>query len=110
MDGERTRHADAFGHRGVDQRVEGVVTQQLEHRLRVRRVWPDVPRDKAVNARERAGGSGLGHGMKVMLPSMRWLFFTTPPSDGASNMALDEALMLYAARNGDAVFRVYGFS
>jgi lipoate-protein ligase A len=41
---------------------------------------------------------------------MRWLYVVTPPADGPSNMALDEALMLRAARTGDAVFRVYGFS
>ena len=41
---------------------------------------------------------------------MRWLFFLTPPADGAYNMALDEALMARAARTGDAVFRVYGWS
>ena len=43
---------------------------------------------------------------------MRWLFFVTPAADGASNMALDEALMLRAARSrgGDAVFRVYSWS
>ena len=41
---------------------------------------------------------------------MRWLFCVTPPSDGANNMALDEALMRRAARTGDAVFRLYSWS
>lgn len=41
---------------------------------------------------------------------MRWHFLLTPPADGASNMALDEALMRRAARTGDAVFRVYSWS
>ena len=41
---------------------------------------------------------------------MRWLFFVTPPADGAYNMALDEALMRRAARTGDAVLRVYSWS
>jgi lipoyl(octanoyl) transferase len=41
---------------------------------------------------------------------MRWHFLRTPHADGASNMALDEALMRRAARTGDAVFRVYGWS
>jgi lipoate-protein ligase A len=41
---------------------------------------------------------------------MRWLFFPTAPADGASNMALDDALMRRAARTRDAVFRVYGWS
>ena len=34
----------------------------------------------------------------------------TAPTDGASNMALDEALMARAARTGEAVLRVYGWS
>jgi lipoyl(octanoyl) transferase len=41
---------------------------------------------------------------------MRWHFYATPAADGCSNMALDEALMLRAARTGEAVFRVYGWS
>jgi lipoyl(octanoyl) transferase len=41
---------------------------------------------------------------------MRWLSLLTPSLDGASNMALDEALMLRAARTGEGVFRVYGWS
>ncbi len=45
-----------------------------------------------------------------MLPSMRWLFLVTPPADGPSNMALDEALMRHVARHGEAIFRVYGWS
>jgi lipoyl(octanoyl) transferase len=45
-----------------------------------------------------------------MLVSMRWHFTVTTPSDGAANMALDEALLHRAARTGDAVFRVYGWS
>ncbi len=43
---------------------------------------------------------------------MRWHFHPTSPpyADGAFNMAFDEALMLRAARTGEAVFRVYGWS
>lgn len=41
---------------------------------------------------------------------MRWLFLRTPAADGPYNMALDEALQRRAARTGDAVFRVYGWS
>jgi lipoate-protein ligase A len=41
---------------------------------------------------------------------MHWLFFLTPASEGAYNMALDEALMRRAARTGDSVFRVYSWS
>lgn len=41
---------------------------------------------------------------------MRWHFYVTPAADRAHNMALDEALMRRAARTGDAVFRVYGWS
>jgi len=41
---------------------------------------------------------------------MRWHFYQTPPATGSYNMALDEALMLRAARTGQAVFRVYGWS
>lgn len=45
-----------------------------------------------------------------MLRSMRWLFWLTPPADGPSNMALDEALMRRALRTREAVFRVYDWS
>lgn len=45
-----------------------------------------------------------------MLVSMRWHFTVTAPSDGVANMALDEALLRRAARTGDGVFRVYGWS
>lgn len=41
---------------------------------------------------------------------MRWHFLLTRPADAAYNMALDEALMRRAARTGDAVFRLYGWS
>jgi lipoate-protein ligase A len=41
---------------------------------------------------------------------MRWHFLVTPPADGATNMALDEALMRRAAASGEAVFRIYGWS
>ncbi|HMC56285.1 MAG TPA: hypothetical protein VKH19_13980 [Gemmatimonadaceae bacterium] len=41
---------------------------------------------------------------------MHWLFFVSPPADGPANMALDDALMRRAARTGEAVFRVYGWS
>ncbi len=48
--------------------------------------------------------------MKVMLRRMRWHFLVTPPADGATNMALDEALMHWAGASGEAVFRIYGWS
>jgi lipoate-protein ligase A len=43
---------------------------------------------------------------------MRWHFLLESPAsaDGVRNMALDEALMRRAARTGEAVFRVYGWS
>lgn len=41
---------------------------------------------------------------------MHWRFVVTPPAEGPSNMALDEALMRRAARTGEGVFRVYGWS
>lgn len=41
---------------------------------------------------------------------MRWHFLVTPPADGATNMALDEALMRRAGASGEAVFRIYGWS
>lgn len=34
----------------------------------------------------------------------------SPPADGASNMALDEALLLRAGRTGATIYRVYGWS
>ena len=40
----------------------------------------------------------------------RWRVLLTAPLDGASNMALDEALMARAARTGEAVLRIYGWS
>jgi lipoate-protein ligase A len=41
---------------------------------------------------------------------MRWYFHLSEPAPGVRNMALDEALMTRAARSGDGVFRVYGWS
>jgi len=41
---------------------------------------------------------------------MRWHFLVTPPDDGATNMALDEALMRRAASTREAVFRIYGWA
>lgn len=37
----------------------------------------------------------------------RWAVLVTPPLPGASNMALDHALMHRAARTGEAVLRIY---
>jgi len=45
-----------------------------------------------------------------MLPFMRWHFLFSAAADGATNMALDEALMRRAGRTGEAVFRVYSWS
>lgn len=39
-----------------------------------------------------------------------WRMLITNPLDGATNMALDEALMLRAERTGEAVLRIYGWS
>ena len=44
------------------------------------------------------------------LPAPRWRLLRTPPLDGASNMALDLALMRRAARTGEWVMRVYAWS
>jgi lipoate-protein ligase A len=41
---------------------------------------------------------------------MRWHFHISPPADGATNMALDEALMQRASRTGNAACRIYGWS
>jgi lipoyl(octanoyl) transferase len=41
---------------------------------------------------------------------MRWHFLVSSAAGGAHNMALDEGLMRLAARSGDAVFRVYGWT
>jgi len=41
---------------------------------------------------------------------IRWRVLISAPLDGASNMALDEALMLRATRVDEAVLRVYGWS
>lgn len=38
---------------------------------------------------------------------MRWRLLLSPPLDGATNMAVDEALLARAARSGEAVCRVY---
>jgi lipoyl(octanoyl) transferase len=37
----------------------------------------------------------------------RWAILVTPPLPGADNMALDHALMLRAARTGEATLRIY---
>lgn len=55
-------------------------------------------------------GSGRGHALKAMLPSMHWHFLRSTPGDGATNMAVDEALMRLARRNGHATLRVYAWS
>lgn len=41
---------------------------------------------------------------------MTWRYLVTPPSTGAENMALDEALMQRAAASGEWVLRVYSWS
>jgi lipoate-protein ligase A len=41
---------------------------------------------------------------------MRWYFHLSEPASGVQNMAVDEALMARAARTGDGIFRVYGWS
>jgi lipoate-protein ligase A len=44
------------------------------------------------------------------LTGVRWRVLLSEPLDGASNMALDEALMLRAGRTKEAVLRVYGWA
>lgn len=39
-----------------------------------------------------------------------WAFWRTAPADGARNMAIDAALLAYAGRTGQAVFRTYQWS
>jgi lipoate-protein ligase A len=41
---------------------------------------------------------------------MRWHFTVSRPADGPTNMALDEALVRWSARTGNANCRVYGWS
>src|SRR4051812_37671537 len=41
---------------------------------------------------------------------LMWRLLHSSPSTGAFNMALDEALMYYAAETGSWIFRVYGWS
>lgn len=41
---------------------------------------------------------------------MQWHFLTSPPGSGDYNMAFDEALMRWSARQDGAAFRVYGWS
>jgi lipoyl(octanoyl) transferase len=45
-----------------------------------------------------------------MFPPMRWRLLLTDPLDGATNMAIDEALMDRARERGETVFRVYTWS
>ena len=44
------------------------------------------------------------------MPSTHWRLLQTPPSDGAENMALDEALMSRARETGEWTLRVYSWS
>jgi lipoate-protein ligase A len=44
------------------------------------------------------------------LTGVGWRVLVSEPLDGASNMALDEALMLRAGRTDEAVLRVYGWT
>ena len=50
-------------------------------------------------ARSRASTAALPTSMLI-----------SPPADGATNMALDEALLLHAGRTGTTIYRVYGWS
>lgn len=50
-------------------------------------------------ARSRASTAALPASMLI-----------SPPADGATNMALDEALLLRAGRTGRTIYRVYGWS
>lgn len=45
-----------------------------------------------------------------MAAPTRWHVLLSAPADGAQNMAIDHALLDHAARTGDAVFRIYGWS
>jgi lipoyl(octanoyl) transferase len=44
------------------------------------------------------------------MSSPRWRFIVTPPSTGAENMALDEALMTRSRQTGEWTLRVYSWS
>lgn len=65
---------------------------------------PLTPSTTALSVQEPEADAGTG---------VRWRVLVSPPLDGASNMALDEALMLRAGRMdavGEAVLRIYGWS
>src|SRR5690606_30993428 len=47
--------------------------------------------------------------LTVALPA-RWRLLVDPAGDGATNMAVDHALLDRAARSGEAVFRIYGWA
>ncbi|MDQ4080810.1 MAG: lipoate--protein ligase family protein, partial [Gemmatimonadota bacterium] len=44
------------------------------------------------------------------LPTQTPRLLLSPPADGATNMATDEALLLRAGRTGETVYRIYGWS
>lgn len=45
-----------------------------------------------------------------MALAARWRLLVDPAGDGATNMAVDHALLDRAARSGEAVFRIYGWA
>ncbi len=70
-----------------------------------RRIGPQgSPARDAVPARD-SGSAGPLSPLAATTP--RWAVLVTPPLPGASNMALDHALMHRAVRTGEAVLRIY---
>ena len=47
------------------------------------------------------------HAAERLLASVPWRFVVSPPTDGASNMAWDEAAMEHAGTSGEGILRVY---
>ena len=161
--GERLAETDGGGNDGVDELVERIVAQCLQHRGDLGGPRADVTADEATRIdRESGGKSGGGHEIlersaepalclrkgevpqpgalvevtgrigprdmdelttkaslrvKQMPSSLlrpaaapRWRLLRTPPLDGATNMALDAALVHRAASTGEWVLRTYSWS
>jgi len=45
-----------------------------------------------------------------LLASVPWRFVVSPPTDGASNMAWDEAAMEHAGTSGEGILRIYSWA
>lgn len=53
---------------------------------------------------------GRAQSTVTRLPTQSHRLLLSPPADGATNMATDEALMRRARRTGETVYRLYGWS